>query len=1175
MKIKRIDILGFKSFVDKASLDFPLGITAIVGPNGCGKSNIVDAIRWVMGEQSAKNLRGRQMEDIIFGGSESRKPLGMAEVSLTFATDDGRVPAKYLNYAEIQVTRRLYRDGESEYLLNKTPCRLLDISELFMDTGVGAKAYSIIEQGKIGMILLSKPEERRFLIEEAAGVTKFKTRKQVALKKIEVTRQNLLRIGDIIAEIRRQLNSLQRQAKKAEKFREYREELKEIELLFAARHFIALEKEKEQLAAGLDLLNQQVADLSGRLAAGELGLEEKRIALLEREKSLAVVQEEIFRLKGESKTTENRLEFQRKELLNFDRQQTRIGEELASLKRQLAEAEAEIESLAERQGLFSVELAEEEEKLAQAEIRLEEMARGEAELARELEEKRHTLFAILSAIAQFNNQYSSAAKRIEVMAEKFERDRREKNQLEEQLADTARLAGELEKGLDRLLADREETAAALAVLKGREEEVKGALAAKEKKLQESRNELSGKSSRLHSLQELEARFDGYGRGIRTLLLADNFRGRFPGIVADAIETDEAYEAAVEAVLGEKLQYVLSSGSNDVMAAIGFLKESSGGRCSFITGNIAIPLSPPPSGAVGLLTKVTIAPELRRFVEPLLSGAYLTEDLTAAFRLAGDFPELTFVTPQGELVHSSGIVHGGSMEAAQKGFIHKKREIRDLSREVSALSELVRDLSAECASLREQTAVIEEELQDLRQKQHQADLDIAHTEKDLLRSREGWQRLEERLALKCMEDEQFREEKEILEREMADSVAKQNESEERKSVLEREVSELTEALTVKRRELGETRERVTAAKVNTAALKERSESGRRAEKRFENLLLDLHERIAGHETELAKGDSEGTGITISIGQSEEALKSLMVAQVEAEASFAGLRERYEFEGAAVQEVEGALRSLRASCEEARKQGTEQNLKLSESAMQLRHLEESLQERFRLEMADIIPEYGAVSCDETLKRGRQAELQRFIDEMGEVNLMAIDEYSQLEDRYDFLCSQRDDLEESLKALQQAIQRINRTTRKRFLETFHLVNVKFRELFPRLFCGGSAELRLTDENDLLETGIDIVVQPPGKKLQNVTLLSGGEKALTAVALIFAIFLIKPSPFCLLDEVDAPLDDANIGRFNEIVREMTAFSQFIVITHNKTTMAVADTLFGVTMEEPGVSKLVSVKLN
>ena len=404
MKIKRIDIIGFKSFVDRGSLDFPPGITAIVGPNGCGKSNIVDAIRWVMGEQSAKNLRGRQMEDLIFGGSESRKPLGMAEVSLVFATDDGRVPAKYLNYSEIQVTRRLYRDGESEYLLNKTPCRLLDIAELFMDTGVGAKAYSIIEQGKIGMILLSKPEERRFLIEEAAGVTKFKTRKQVALKKIEVTRQNLLRIGDITAEIKRQLNGLQRQARKAEKFREYREELKEIELLFAARTFVALEREKEQVTAELALLNRHLGDLSGRLEEGELRLEEKRIALLEREKGLTMAQEEIYRMKGDSQAMENRLEFQRKELLNLERHQARFGEELASLKRQMAEAGVELKTLEEHRGLFSITLAGEEKKLDLEEARLEEMGQGEAELSRELEKKRQDLFTLLSEIAQFNNQ---------------------------------------------------------------------------------------------------------------------------------------------------------------------------------------------------------------------------------------------------------------------------------------------------------------------------------------------------------------------------------------------------------------------------------------------------------------------------------------------------------------------------------------------------------------------------------------------------------------------------------------------------------------------------------------------------------------------------------------------------------------------------------------------------
>ncbi len=478
-------------------------------------------------------------------------------------------------------------------------------------------------------------------------------------------------------------------------------------------------------------------------------------------------------------------------------------------------------------------------------------------------------------------------------------------------------------------------------------------------------------------------------------------------------------------------------------------------------------------------------------------------------------------------------------------------------------------------MQEQSATIAEELRELGKKRHQLDLDAANLAKDLLRSREGVQRLEERLALKRLEAEQILEEKGLLEGEMADSAAGRSAGEERKIALEGEVGALTEAVTAKRRELGATRDVVTAAKVKTAALREKSESGLRAEKRVDELITDLRGRIAGRHAELEKGAGESARIQAAIGQSEEVLKSLVLKQVEAEAVLAGLKERYDEEGAAVREEEGNLKTLRAGCEEAKNQGGAESLRLSELAMKIEHLEGSLLEKYRVVMADIAPVYGAVSCDEAAKRARQSDLERLIGEMGEVNLMAIDEYRELEERFNFLISQRDDLEESLKALQQAIQRINRTTRKRFLETFQLVNTKFREIFPRLFCGGSAELRLTDENDLLETGIDIVVQPPGKKLQNVTLLSGGEKALTAVALIFSIFLIKPSPFCLLDEVDAPLDDANIGRFNDIVREMTAASQFIVITHNKTTMAVADTLYGVTMEEPGVSKLVSVKLN
>jgi chromosome segregation protein len=575
VKIKRLEIIGFKSFVDKVSLEFPEGITGVVGPNGCGKSNIVDAIRWVMGEQSAKNLRGRQMEDIIFGGCESRKPLGMAEVSLVFSTEDGRVPAKYLNYSEIQVTRRLYRDGESEYYLNKTPCRLMDISELFMDTGVGARAYSIIEQGRIGMILLSKPEDRRFLIEEAAGVTKFKARKQLALKKIEATRQNLVRIGDIVAEIKRQLGSLQRQAKKAERFRTVREELREIELAFAAQRLAQLEAERHRLAVELNALEQRGVTLTAARESGELALEERRIALLEEEKGVTAAQEEIYRIKSEFQGSENRLEFQKKELLNLERHTARFTEELAALERQLGEAETELKLLELRRGEFGAEAVDEEQNLGVRERELEEMAAGERSLAQRLEEKRRELFALLAEVAKHNNQQSNAAKRLEALAERFERNRRERLTLQERLAEAGQRTGELQQAIARQQELKTRLVEEQAAARGREEGLRAELARCEQELQQKRDALSRKGSRLHSLQELEAQFAGYGQGVRTLMLAEAFKGRFRGVVADFLETAEEHEAALEAVLGERLQYLLGNDDADILAAIAFLKEGGG------------------------------------------------------------------------------------------------------------------------------------------------------------------------------------------------------------------------------------------------------------------------------------------------------------------------------------------------------------------------------------------------------------------------------------------------------------------------------------------------------------------------------------------------------------------------------------------------------------------------
>ena len=1176
MKIKRLEILGFKSFQDKVSLDFPQAITGVVGPNGCGKSNVVDAIRWVMGEQSAKNLRGKSMEDIIFGGTEFRKPLGMAEVSIFFSTDDGRVPAKYLNFSEIQVTRRLYRDGDSEYLLNKTPCRLLDVAELFMDTGIGARAYSIIEQGKIGMILHAKPEERRFLIEEAAGVTKFKARKLIALKKIDATRQNLLRIGDIVSEIKRQMNGLQRQAKKAERFREIRLELKEIELLFAAKGYAAVDQEKGCLETGISALEAQLQALCSKLAAEELAVEGKKITLVETERLLAAAQEDIFRWKAELQGGENRLEFQRRELANLERHGARFEEELQGLKDQLAASQRELETLSGQRGAFLEELSREGESLEDRESLLEEMAAVEAGVTRELDEARRATFAALSEAAQAANQHAAASKRLSTIGERLQASSRDRVLLGERLVEATQRVAALQGELQELRRGKELSDEELTLASAREVALKQAQESGEKELQLRRDQLSGAASRLTSLQELEAQFAGYGQGVRNLLLAEPFKDAPFTMLADALEVEEDCEVPLEAVLGERLQYLLCGAPQAALDAVAHLKLSAGGRCSFVTAPPwrDLPGELPPD-APALLDRVTMVERFTHLVAPLLSGAYLARDLPHAVTLAASFPRFTFVTRDGDLAHAGGIVNGGSVEPAQQGIIHKKREIKALGGEVERLTLEVQELSRLRETRRQEIAQAEAERGEIRQDLHRLEIRILNAEKDSQSAAAECRRVEESGAVREMEEEQLAEEKALVAEELTQVAARKALVEERKQLLEGSVEVLQGRLQGSRFEMEEARELVTSLKVRVAALKEKGEGAQRASLRVQGLCADLAGRITSRTQELEGSGAERARLCGAIAQGEEALRGIVGHQLASEQVLLLVRERYEGEAATVQEEEARLKTGRGESAALRDLLNLRSLRLSEVAMKLNYLQETLQEKHCMEIAEALAAYQELEWDEEERGARQAELQKLIDEMGEVNLMAIDEFRQMEERFAFLSGQRDDLEESMNALQKAIQRINRTTRKRFLETFELVNAKFQQVFPRLFCGGHAELRLTDEEDLLSTGLEIVVQPPGKKLQNVSLLSGGEKALTAVALIFSIFLIKPSPFCLLDEVDAPLDDANIGRFNEMVREMSAGSQFIIITHNRATMAVADTLYGVTMEEPGVSKLVSVRLN
>ncbi|WP_432822870.1 chromosome segregation protein SMC [Trichloromonas sp.] len=1172
MKIKRVEIHGFKSFVDRVSLDFEQGITAILGPNGCGKSNIVDAIRWSMGEQNAKNLRGRSMEDVIFGGSETRKPLGMAEVSMVFANEDGLAPTAFREYSEIMVTRRLFRNGDSEYLINKTPCRLLDITELFMDTGIGARAYSIIEQGKIGMILNAKPEDRRFLIEEAAGVTKYKARKKTALRKIEATRQNLLRLGDIVGEVRRQTNSLKRQAQKAERFKALREELKGIEVRFARQRFAALQEQLSTKASEEEQQRLLAAGLSAQQDQGELRLEELRLLQVAAEKDVSRAQEQVFHLAGEIQKAEGLSGFASKELDGLVRRQEQLVVEHEEVGRRLLEVDADEQRLTENRSHLGADLDKELRRLLEGEAALEELTLREQDLGVSLEESRLALYRLLTELSQIGARYEESSRRRQQLDERKARSRSEAVKVREQLDEARELADSLRAALaafcdarQRLAEEQEGLRETLASLRQRIEET-------ERQLLQRREGLNLSRSRLESLRQLERDLEGYGSGIKALLADTRFRELFPGTVADLFEVPSRFEVALESVLGERLQALPAAGRDDALAGVGFLRGRDG-RCTFVLPGFQPASAEVPDGATPLYDLVQPLPGREGVVAALLQGCYHVDSFDP-FWQASLPAGIALVTEGGDILTGRGEFTGGGRQGLGQGLLHKKREMKELSVLVGSQSAEVEALDALRLQFRDDLRETEERLREVDAALHRQALKVVDSEKDLTRLQENQSRLQDRLEVLCLEEEQMHDEGEELDRQLDEDSRGRGVREEQKGQQEGAVTRLQEELQVLRREVGIVREQVTTLKVSVASIREREDGSRSELERLDRLRQELQ----GRRTLIASRQEEAVGEQERLHDEKERLRVQLEVlfrrheeeRIKAESVRAGFEEGQ----GVIDALEQSLKELRSRHSRVREELAACQLQLRELALESEHLQTTIAERYRVDLVD----EGALAVDDfdpVAAEGRLRELQQAIEAIGEVNLTAIDEYRELDERGQFLSAQQDDLRQSLDGLQSAISKINRTTRKRFRETFDLVNAKFQEIFPRLFRGGQGELKLTDEDDLLETGIEIVVQPPGKKLQNVTLLSGGEKALTAVALIFSIFLIKPSPFCMLDEVDAPLDDANIGRFNEMVREMAEFSQFIIITHSKRTMEVADTLYGVTMEEPGVSKLVSVRLN
>ncbi|MBL8924034.1 MAG: chromosome segregation protein SMC [Myxococcaceae bacterium] len=1183
MRLKRLDITGFKSFMDRTVFSFDDGITAVVGPNGCGKSNVVDAIRWVMGEQSAKNLRGRGMEDVIFNGSETHAPLSMAEVTLTLTVEPPDVlPETLAGLPEVSVTRRLFRSGESEYQINRTTTRLLDITELFLGTGVGTKAYSIIEQGRVGQIVSARPEDRRSFIEEAAGITKYKARRRAAERKMEHTQQNLLRVNDIVVELEKRLDSLERQARKAEKYKRLRAEMRDIELHHSSHRFLELFAHRSLLTHQLEHRSAEEHEKLAKVQAMDADISARREQLEVETQALETAAAEFYALESQVQLDAQNLSHW-KEDLDATRARVAAAEtELAEvLERKTAAEQEKLEAEAE---LARLGVASREDEVA-LEVLEEELRRTVelmAQVTARLDTERRELVDVVTRVVNHESNLANLEGRRAELEQRVERIATERGAL---LAEQTQLDEARKEVLTRVEQSRQ-LAMEITQRRGEEETTLGqlreAFSENEVMVLAVRDELSDKRSRLQSLEEIQRNYEGFDRGVRAVMSKageDLRQGGIFGLVSDIVSVPADYEKAIEAALGEALQHVIVETPARGLEYVEYLKSIGEGRSTFVPVSTEPveplpPLEGPEVRTMALSQVQAKDPLLAPLVTRLLSGVVVVHDLESARLLAARAPGYTFVTMDAEVLRPGGVVTGGVMEGPAVGALQKKREVGELTAEVKRLEERYQELITRHYELQKQVGQIEGVLKGLEKNRHQEELSLQSHEKDLSQAGSTLVKLRERIAGLDAELSQLEASKNAMAHDLETSRGEVAHGQTDRQAREERVTLLTaelEALTAKSEG---TRAQATTLKVKVASSSERGSSARqRADSLFQQ-VNELTER-AGR---LATTKDEGATRVLELA---ERLEQTGVGREEREAKLAEARQQLDarkeahgVEVAKVRDEEHALRELRTETDALTHGLSELTLKSRELSLEMDHLSNTVQERHGVAMNEAIHQYHLHPQlgDESVERLK--ELRAQVEKMGEVNVTAIEEHQEIATRFEFLSKQKKDLESSLKQLTEAIKTIDETSRQRFKETFDIVNDKFQQVFPRLFGGGRASLMMTQEPGATEPGIEILAQPPGKKLQSVNLFSGGEKALTAVALIFGIFLIKPTPFCLLDEVDAPLDEGNVGRYNEMVKEMSRTSQFILITHNKRTMEIGDTLYGVTMEEPGVSKLVAVNL-
>jgi chromosome segregation protein len=1132
MRIERIELIGFKSFSDKTVFSLHPGTTAIVGPNGCGKSNIVDAFKWVLGEQSAKSLRGGSMGDVIFSGSATKKTKGMAEVTLVLSDiiskpsngsdqDKGEKEER----TQISVTRRLYRSGESEYLMNKVQCRLKDIKNMFLDTGLELKAYSILEQGRIGDIVNSKPQDRRFLIEEVAGVMKYKVRKNEALSKLESSKSNLQRLQDIIAEVKRQINTIDRHAKKAERYKKLFDRIKDIELRTGRRDYKALHNEIAELTSAEVKLKSKEAEGSANVHAADALIQDKKQLCLEHEKSLGEIRSSLYALEREATEEEGKIALLKNDCSNLRERLVALATQDGELDRQKESATLSLDAVRVNEEEMGNELSTLDSFLKEKEVSFSAMESEILELDRDIENQRRNLFNKSEEISNTRNEVNHLSLNIESINRKAEKSSQDISLLNDSLSSIQVANEQAREEHARFESDLGETRKKKEDLAVQLKAKRAELTSKEETLYREREDLAAIASRLESLKEMDTgQMSFLDKDIKTICQ-----------VADIFNTPPEYETAIEAILGDKLRADIVEDQDEITKALQFIREQSEKRSGFISVNpFSRTYSESPfkdiaarSGVIGgALQFVSAKDGYENVAKAILNDVVLVDSLKTALSLQGDMlADADRKTPY--FVTLDVVV-------LKEMIVTTENEIISVDGEISSQEKY-------CHVLKVKMENLEEENLRLNKKHEYISIEITgdHKEKENLTAVLA----EKQAGCKALEDE--------------------------KLIVEERIKSVQNILYGKRESLEKMRTEVTEIKLNLASSREKMASVTREIARLNEALHEIDRKKVEIVNERERIETGISSREQEITEKESTLKSkvILVSELQSEAS--KVSEVLEAKTAELELMEKQQKELAAGLEQLRSELNRLEMKKMELSMKLNYLHDDILKTYSVEISsEDLPDLVTPEEEETLP-GLKEKLQA----IGPVSLGTLDEYEELKTRFEFLTKQRDDLLESIKSLEETIQKINRTTKKRLEDAFETLNEKFKEVFSTLFGKGKAELQLT-EGSILDAGIEIIAQPPGKRLQNLMLLSGGEKALTALSLLFAGFMIKPTPLCLLDEVDAPLDESNTDRFIKLLTEMAKGIQFITITHNRRTMEAADYIYGITMEEPGSSKTVSMHL-